>query len=185
MQSQEEVFRIIKDWAGLGYAPTNLKKTERTADLLINWIAANDGDVMSFTGLNEAVKALGNQVLYSDKEMLEIATQEAIKKAAEGDAKMRQQYYDSIKPQQRLVETQKQKGVDKVKEKEIQNIRDEISTAINGHVVTAPNGQNYSKTEYEQGQLREVLAQHRVNTVANAKAALKAVLDKKSSFVRW
>jgi hypothetical protein len=176
MQSTEEVFRIIKDWDGLGYAPKNLIRTEKTAELLIAWVMENEGGVMSFTGLNKAVDALP-EVLQRELTPVE--------RAARGDKKMRDAYYESLKPQVRLVDAQNQKGVDKAREKEIQNIRDEIGTAINSHMVTTPNGCNYSKTEYDQNHLRSVLAQHDVSTVENANKALAAVLSAKSTLVRW
>ena len=158
MQSQEEVFRVIRDWASLGYAPENLRKNERTANLLIEWVNANDGGIVSFVGLSNAVKALGDQVLLSPAEVRDAANQAAIKRAAEGDAKMRQAYYDSIKPQTRIVDTQKQQGVDKV----IQNVVDEISKEINSHIVAIRNGINYSLTAHEQDLLRSEIAEYAV-----------------------
>jgi hypothetical protein len=57
MQTKEEVLRVVRDWSEM-YAPSNIIKTEQTAALLVQWIFQNDGEIVSFSGLNRAVVAL-------------------------------------------------------------------------------------------------------------------------------
>jgi hypothetical protein len=174
MQSNEEVIRIAKDWVEL-YAPKNLR--EDSAEALITWVLEHDGGLMSFSGLNRAVQALGDQVLVPERSANEIA----MERAARGDKHMRDEFFKSLKPeaQKPLVDHQKKEA-----EKELKTIKDEITKEIENHFVAHHLGPNYSRTESERETLRQVLAQYKTDTVANAKLALSAVREAKAKLTR-
>jgi hypothetical protein len=196
MQENTEAFRIIRDWSELGYAPANIRRTEQVAEMLVNEVMATDG-YLSFSGLNAAVKKLGTQILLSESEVKEAADKAAIEHAKKMDAKMRADYFESLKPQQRFQETKP--AVENLEAKKIQNVVSEIVTAINTHSVNRHNGRDYSATEYEQGEIRASIAKHvtvtkvkdaadiityKFKSLSEAQAALATVQAVKRSFKR-
>jgi len=165
-QSTAEIYRILKDWAGL-YAPANLAKTEETAKLLVDWVMANDGGIVSFVGLNRAAQALGDKILVKEPTPIE--------KAFAIDSKNLKQ---NLNEKTAALTQQKQRTTvieNKAVEKELKAVVDEIHKEINNFLVTQGGRANYARTEYGQSKLREVLAQHDIRSVGNAKLALAAI----------
>jgi hypothetical protein len=65
-QSHEEILRVFLDWKSL-YAPKNYKNDSTSDTALAEFIATKEGGLVSFSGLNKAVEALGSQVLTPEK----------------------------------------------------------------------------------------------------------------------
>jgi hypothetical protein len=101
MQSNEEIYGVVQDWEELGYAPKNLVKTPAVASLLVEWILANNNGVVSFTGLNRAVIALGSQVVTPEQKPLTQEEQAAIFQQRELKRIQKEQLENSVPFQDR------------------------------------------------------------------------------------
>jgi hypothetical protein len=156
MQSQTEVLRVVRDWAEL-YAPSNLIKDKRTAELLVDWVIKNDGEIVSFSGLNNAVAALGSQVLTPEPSRAELQAAAD----AKAEARQRRDWLDSIKPQPSFEARVKADADKRAKESAAKAQKDAaglIQLAIEGYQCYRINGGgvDYGATEMVRQDLRTI-----------------------------
>jgi hypothetical protein len=185
MQSNDEILRVFTDWKTF-HAPKNLIDNENTTTLLADYIAKNHGGSVSFTSLNFAVATLGPKVITPEPTEKEKAAAFAKKM----EAKMRADYQNSIK-QKSVVETKKNNAQDAAEAKkaadakELANLKSEIAREIDTHMVGHHSGGvNYTRTYSERNTLRNILAQHKCDTIEGAKHALSAVVGAKNKLSR-
>jgi hypothetical protein len=180
-QSHGEITRVFIDWKNF-HAPKNLIDDEQTASLLVDYIVQNYGGNVSFTALNAAVAALGNQVLTPEPTPAEKAAADAVK----AEARMRRDYLDSKKPQgfdHAAAEKEKAQAtvVKKAQqEAEIKRIESRITSEINEYLATTPYGVDYSQTESNREKLRRVRDQHNRRTLEGVQQAYAEVKAAKS-----
>jgi hypothetical protein len=181
MQSHEQITSIWTDWKTY-HSPKNLKDTEKTMELLADYVAKNYQGIVSRASLDAAVAALGANVLVPEPS----AQEKAVANAAKLEAHMRQDYADS-KSDKSIAGTQKRNqqkanednkaAAEKAYKTVVNQIENEISNYTIGHV---SGSMDYGKTEYGRDKLRKVRDSHDRRTIAGAKSALSAVQVAKS-----
>jgi hypothetical protein len=177
LQSNDEILRTVDDWYR-HFRPPNMLNTERNAKALYDYCMEHSG-VVTISTLTEAaysVSAANLDLAPPPKTAEELKIEQAIK----GEAKMRKDYLDSLKPQN-AVEVAKaaQARLDKngaeAQAKELASILASIESEIEGYTVNWVNGIDYTRTEEGRKTLREVRDQHSRRTIAEAKTALSPV----------
>jgi hypothetical protein len=154
-QSNTEVMRIARDWEEL-YAPENLIRDARTASLLVEWVLAQEG-MVSFSGFNHAVIALGSRVLYPDAPQPKVESADEL--AAEGNARMDKEYQDSLKPQPSFADRVKMETAKRQAEEAAKaqiNAKGRLKTLIDSYECYKTNGagKDFPSTEMVRQELR-------------------------------
>ena len=160
-QSNTEVMRIAKDWEEL-YAPENLIRDARTASLLVEWVLAQEG-IVSFSGFNHAVAALGAQVLYPDAPSPKVKSADEL--AAEENLKMHADYMRSIAPQPSFEDRVKAEANKRAAEKAAKaqvDAKGQLALAISGYQAYKKNagGLDYPTTEMVRRELNAVVSRN-------------------------
>ena len=172
-----DVNSIFRVWRNK-FAPKNLIDSDKTAQLLAEYVAANYEGIVSIETLNAAAAALGTQVVTPEPSQRE----KDAARAAKEQARQRRDYQDSIK-QRSVTEVQKinSQDADAAKAvrdaKELATLKSEIAREIGNYIVGHPSGgTNYSATEEGRSKLQKVAGAYPLlKTVAEAKAVLDAV----------
>jgi hypothetical protein len=183
VQTQDEVLRLFDEYQRGGYAPSDLILDGDNGKTMFDFVIAKWG-VISITYLREAEQFLGAKL-----KRTKAPTQAEIEaeRVAKGNARMRKDYLDSLRPQKTL-EQQKtgQARLDANKKaangKELKSINSQIEREISEHVVGHPRiGIDYSRTDSERDTLREARDKHADrHTIEGARRALSAVKTAKS-----